>query len=340
MSLYKRKDSQKWWIKITSPNGQCIQQSTGTDEKIKARELHDKLKASLWEQERLGIKPTRSWQDAVIRWISETSDKATHKEDIAKLRWLDKYLGGLNLNEISLDVIDSIKIDKLKTAKKPTVNRYLALIRSILIKSRDVWEWLDKVPKIKLFVERADRERSLTPSQAIRLLSELPAHQRETVLFALATGLRQSNVVKLEWGKVDLERCHAWVPGVRSKNGRPIAVPLNEVAMSVLLRQKDKHPIRVFTYSGKPFANAGTRAWRKALVRAEIFDFRWHDLRHTWATWQRQAGTPTHELQRLGGWKSSVMVERYAHLAPEQLASAAGRINRMLPSYDLATLPK
>jgi integrase len=340
MSLYKRKDSPNYWIKITSPNGHCIQQSTGTPEKIRARELHDKLKASLWEQERLGIKPTRSWQDAVIRWLSETSDKATHKEDIAKLRWFDKYLGNLNLDQINLDVIDAIKASKLISAKKSTVNRYLALLRSILIRAKDEWEWIDKSPKIKMFEERADRERSLTPSEALRLLSELPAHQREPVLFALATGLRQSNVVELEWSKVDLERCHAWVPSIKSKNGQAIAVPLNSTAMSILERQKGKHPIRVFTYSGKPLANVATRAWRRALVRAEIFDFRWHDLRHTWATWQRQAGTPTHELQRLGGWKSRVMVERYAHLAPEHLASAAGRIDGMLAGYDLATKPK
>jgi site-specific recombinase XerD len=56
------------------------------------------------------------------------------------------------------------------------------------------------------------------------------------------------------------------------------------------------------------------------LKRAGIENFRWHDLRHTWASWHRQSGTPTHELQRLGGWRSSVMVERYAHLAPDHLA--------------------
>lgn len=62
-----------------------------------------------------------------------------------------------------------------------------------------------------------------------------------------------------------------------------------------------KHQIRVFTYRGEPIAAANTRAWKKALIRAGIDNFRWHDLRHTWATWHRQAGTPTHELQRLGG---------------------------------------
>jgi len=76
------------------------------------------------------------------------------------------------------------------------------------------------------------------------------------------------------------------------------------------------------------------------LKRAGIEDSRWHDLRHTWASWHRQAGTPTHELQRSGGWLSSVMVERYAHLAPDYLTHAAGRIDPLLGGYDSATLQK
>lgn len=338
MSLYKRKDSTLWWIKITSANGRCLQHSTGTCDKVKAQEYHDKLKASLWDQERLGIKPARTWREAVLRWIGETSEKTTHKEDLAKLRWLDAHLGRLGLDEINRDVIDVIRLAKLKEASRATTNRYLALLRAILIKSRDEWEWLEKVPKVRLFKETADRERSLTPEQAQELLRELPPHQREFVMFALATGLRQSNVLKLEWSKVDIERRHAWVSAANSKNRKPIAVPLNEMAMAVLLRQKGKHSTRVFTYAGKPIANANTRAWRRALVRAGITNFRWHDLRHTWATWQRQAGTPTYELQKLGGWKSATMVERYAHLAPDNLFLAAGRIDNLLPGYDLATV--
>ena len=58
----------------------------------------------------------------------------------------------------------------------------------------------------------------------------------------------------------------------------------------------------------------------------------------TWATWQRQAGTSTHELQRLGGWKTAAMVERCAHVAPENLAHAASRLDSVCNSYDLATL--
>jgi len=325
MSLYQRKDSSAWWVKITI-GGKTVQRSTGTEDKIAAQELHDKLKAQLWEQERLGIKPSHSWQQAVVKWLVETSDKATHHEDKSKLVWLDSFLGHLMLEEINLEVIDQIRTAKLNEASKATVNRYLALIRSILIRARDEWEWIQKAPKIRLFKEANDRERSLTIDESKALLAELPQHQRDTVTFALATGLRQSNVVKIEWSNINLELRHAWVKATHSKNGKSIAVPLNEIALEVLRRQIGKHPTRVFIYRGKPFKAANTKAWKQALERAGIEDFKWHDLRHTWATWQRQSGTPTHELQRLGGWKTAAMVERYAHLAPDHLANAASRI--------------
>ncbi len=336
MSLYKRKDSSYWWLKV-SIGGRTIQRSTGTEDQTKAQEYHDTLKAQLWQQERLGVKPNRSWREAVVRWLTETSDKATHKEDIRKLAWMDQYLGKLALNDINQDVIDQIRCVKLNEVSKATTNRYLALIRSILIRSRDEWEWIDKVPKIRLFKESNSRERSLTFDQVKALMLELPAHQRETVMFALATGLRQRNVLELEWSQVNLELRHAWIHAAQSKNRRSIAVPLNDTAINVLQRQLGKHETRVFTYAGKPLKAANTKAWGNALKRAGITDFRWHDLRHTWATWQRQAGTPTHELQRLGGWRTGAMVERYAHLAPESLAIAAQRLDGVFDGYDLAT---
>jgi Phage integrase family len=120
------------------------------------------------------------------------------------------------------------------------------------------------------------------------------------VLFALATSLRQANVLHLQWSHANLAARHPWVDAVQSKNRRPIAVPLNTTAQEVLRRQIGKHPDRVFTYAGKPLDRANTHAWQKAPRRAGIANFRWHDLRHTWVTWHRQAGTPTHELQRLG----------------------------------------
>lgn len=330
MSLFKRKDSPYWWVKLTPRSGPRLQRSTGTADKVAAQEYHDKLKASLWEQERLGIKPSRSWREAVVRWLEETSEKATHREDKKKLVWLHAYLGDLNLDEITLDVIDRVRSARLKDVSKTTVNRYLELVRAILIRARDEWEWIERAPKVRLFKVTNNRERSLTPDEAKALLGELPEHQRELALFALATGLRQGNVLGLEWAQVNLDLRHAWVKGTESKNRRPISVPLNDTAVACIKRQVGKHPTRVFAYRGQPINWVNTKAWKAALERAGIEDFRWHDLRHTWATWQRQAGTPTHELQRLGGWRTGTMVERYAHLAPDHLSLAASRLDSVL----------
>ncbi len=87
-----------------------------------------------------------------------------------------------------------------------------------------------------------------------------------------------------------------------------------------------KHPKRVFTYYGKPVDSANTRAWRQALKDAGIEDFRWHDLRHTWASWHVQNGTRLEVLKELGGWSDIKTVLKYAHLAPEHLAQDAENI--------------
>ena len=331
MSLYRRKDSPCWWVKLPPIRGESgpLQQSTGTADRKRARQVHDRLAAARWEQDRVGVKARRSWEEAVVRWLLETKHKATHSDDKAKLRWLDSYLGRRQLDEIDRTLIDRIKFDREKLGSSPgTTNRYLALIRAILKRACDEWEWIDRVPKFKLFKEAEGRVRSLTPREFEALRRELPPHLADMAAFSVATGLRQGNVKGLEWKYVDLERRHAWIPGSKHKNGRAHAVPLNELAYAVLQKQIGKHPTWVFTFRGEPIVfQTSTRAWKEALKRAGIEDFRWHDLRHTFATWHRQAGTPTHELQKLGGWKTGSMVERYAHVAPEALQGAAARLD-------------
>lgn len=163
------------------------------------------------------------------------------------------------------------------------------------------WEWIDKVPAVELYEEPKRRVRWITPYQARTLLAELSEHQREMVLFALATGLRQDNVTGLQWHQVDLERCTVWIPACKAKGREDLYVPLNDLAIDILNRQFGKHPERVFTYKGNPIKWANTRGWRNALKRAGILDFRWHDLRHTWASWLIQNGTPLYDLQEMGG---------------------------------------
>jgi hypothetical protein len=124
MSLYKRGNF--WWVKLRH-NRNVVQKSTGTADKVAAQEYHDRLKVSLWEQERLGVKPRYSWQQAAGRWIKETSHKATHHQDVAKLKWLHVILGELMLDEITLDVIARVN-------PRPT----------------DFWHWFGQFSNVQL----------------------------------------------------------------------------------------------------------------------------------------------------------------------------------------------
>ena len=144
--------------------------------------------------------------------------------------------------------------------------------------------------------------------------------------FTLATGLRQRNVSYLRWDQVDASRRVAWIHADQSKSRKAIAVPLNRDAVAVLEKRRGEHGEYVFTYKGKPVDRTSTKAWAAAKQRAGIADFRWHDLRHTWASWHVQSGTSLQQLQELGGWSTVDMVLRYAHLGAEHLLSAAERI--------------
>ncbi|QWF71834.1 site-specific integrase [Methylomonas paludis] len=134
----------------------------------------------------------------------------------------------------------------------------------------------------------------------------------------------------LEWSQINMQNKLMWVHADESKNNKMIRVPLNEDAIAILRNQIGKHPKRVFTYKGKPIAKAGTENWRNIVRSLGIENFCWHGLRHTWASWHVQAGTPLHVLQELGGWSCYEMVLRYAHLAPEHLSADAARISGML----------
>lgn len=103
-----------------------------------------------------------------------------------------------------------------------------------------------------------------------------------------------------------------------------------------LTKQIGKDPKAVFTYKGKPVTQVNTKAWYKALDRAGIEDFRWHDLRHTWASWLTQQGVPLNVIQEMGAWESAEMVRRYAHLAPEQFAKHARVVDDLLNGTFLA----
>ena len=85
------------------------------------------------------------------------------------------------------------------------------MVRVILRRCVHQWEWLDREPRVRMLKEATRRVRFLTRDDALRLLSELPSHMSEMMVFSLATGLRKANVTGLQWTQVDLVRRLAWI---------------------------------------------------------------------------------------------------------------------------------
>lgn len=324
--IYQRPNSRFWWIDTVLPDGQRVRGSTKTEDRQQAEAYVAKLRHEAFQVAMFGAKARRSWQEAVVRYL-EVKANLRSIEDVRRIcRMLHPYLGALMLDEITGDVIWSITQGELKKGNKPaTVNRYLATVRSLLRMARDEWQWLTTFPKVRLLSGEVERDRWLTRQEADKLIAVCPPHLAALVQFALATGCRAREITGLEWERVDLARQTAWLN--QTKNGTPRGVPLNRDALTVLEAQRGKHPRYCFTFRGEPIRwQLSNSAWLTALGAAGIKDFRFHDLRHTWASWHRQAGTSCDELKDLGGWKSRQMVDRYAKYATEHLAAAAARI--------------
>ena len=238
----------------------CIRdRTTGTANKALAQEFHDRIKVELWRIDKLGAKPQRSWNDAVVRWLKENRHKATADEDVSKLRWLDQYLRDKDLSAIDRNVIDHVTKEKLAGGwTNATVNRTLELIRAMLRKCVNEWEWLDRAPYVRMLKEPTRRIRFLTQEEARSLLAELPAHLADMATFSLATGLRAANVTGLEWSQVDEERKLCWVHPDQAKARRAIAVPLNGEALAIVQKQKGIHATHVFSFRGKPIVQVST----------------------------------------------------------------------------------
>lgn len=329
MSVVKHPKSPNWYVRFTAPDGRRIFQSAGTRSKRDAEEYETSLKSRLWRQHRLG-ESQATWRDAVVSWLASTTHRDREGVE-AKLRWLDPHLGHLSLREITAETLHKARDAKLSDGAAPsTVNRYLAVVSAVLRHSHKRG-WLASVPPIPRMKEPPGRLRFLTQQEARKLIDHLRSRPRcqhiaDMAEFTLATGLREANVTGLEWGRVDIDRRMAWIPAEHSKSGKPIKVPLNDLAVEVLKRRQGVHDLWVFTYRGKKLRKAGHDGFRQSVAACGLEGISWHTLRHTWASWHAMAGTPLQVLMELGGWSTMSMVLRYAHLAPDHLAEFAGRV--------------
>jgi integrase len=200
---------------------------------------------------------------------------------------------------------------------------------SAVLRACVAWRVLDTAPAVPMYRPRSEEPRALTPTEFERLCEHLPMHLVLAARLAVNTLLRMRAMLKLEWNRIDMEKRRAWVPGAHQKAARTFGLPLSGESVRVLraLRMlSGPKAVHVFTWNGERIDDCNTASFQKAVAKAGLSPLRWHDLRHTGASWAVQNGVALPELMLLGDWKDYRSVLRYAHLAPSQAADAAERV--------------
>lgn len=326
MPLYRRSGSPFWWVRI----GRKTRRSTGTADRGKAEEFENVLTERLWRIHKLGDRGAVSWSEASKRWLNDS--RKARKRDREFLDWLAPDIGEHPVSAIAdPDVIEELRKDGLAEGwAHSTVDRMMRTVRAVL-KKCIAWRYIESVPPIPMYGEAENEPRFLTPAQFAKLCAELPPHLERAARFAVFTLLRMRAQSRLTWDRIDMQQARAWIPRSQMKGGKTFGLPLSDDAIAVLkeCRKADPKGLAVFQYEGKAVDSFHTQAFTKAATRAGVMPLRWHDLRHTGASWAVQSGVTLQELMALGDWKSYRSVLIYAHLAPSNAASAAQKVAQM-----------
>lgn len=317
MSLYR---VGRIWYADIEIDGRRFRRSTRTADRKAAQEWHDRKRAELWREGKLGDPVPRRFREAMTSWLAE---KPRDASDRYRLRALPAWLRETRLADLTTERMDSA----IEHMAPSSYNRTANLLRAILHHAQGRG-WIAQVPALPRKKVDDKRLRWLSAEEWERLRAALPQPWERIARFAVFTGLRENNVLDLQWSQIDMARRVAWIHADEAKTRDAIGIPLNADAMAVLGEIDPQASPWVFPNptTGKPYYKASGRTWYRALEETGLRDVTFHSLRHTWASWHVMRGTRLEELQRLGGWKTLAMVTRYAHLSPEHLAGVAGNV--------------
>jgi integrase len=335
--IYKR--GRVWWIRIKR-DGREFRATTGTSSKTiaKDREAELRRKLSRGEYDKEQAERTITFREVWERYMAEdASYKApgtySRAEQCAK-NFLP-MIGDLTLAEVKPAVLSSYKAARLKKGKSmATVGKELQFIRRVFSLCKRDWQLIRQSPFEFFRIPAANnqRVRYLEEAEFEKLCSKCSPWLRQIVLLARHTGIRRGNILGLTWSQVDLDR--RVINLDRTKNGQRLTVPLGSVAFEVLDEIRKGKVVYmqcpyVFHQGGKPYSPWRlSMAFKRACKRAGITNFRFHDLRHDFASNLVQKGNDVYVVQQLLGHKDGRMTQRYAHLRLENLRRAVETLER------------
>jgi integrase len=292
------------------------------------------------------------------KWLTANKPKSA----AATLQRLETHFGAWYsrpLTDISVDLIETWRTKRLSAGRSPhTVLRDVMTLSGVLtraVKAKKLNEnpiravekpKIDRKPKVR-FLDKAEEKRlrdalaerdaemraareSANEWRRARKEEPLPTlphygdHLTPAVILSMNTGLRNGELVALRWLNIDFKSKQLTIEGGTAKSEQTRYQPLNSEALEALKRwqKQSTDSERVF-----PIARFKT-AWNALLERAHITKFRWHDLRHHFASRLVQEGVPLNTVRELLGHGSLAMTLRYAHLAPDQKIDAVAKLVR------------
>lgn len=330
MSVYKR--GQNWYIDFTF-KGQRVRESIGPSRKDAAKVMA-KRKTEIVENKYLDIRkdpePVKfyDFSKEFLDWVKTNKKHSSYDRELSMMRQLNKEFETKSIQEINTWQIEKWKTKKKEEVKPATVNRELALLKHMFTKAIE-WGVVKENPakKVKLFKGEVKRVRYLMADEIQRLLSNCSDYLKPIVTVAVHTGMRKGELLDLQWDWVNLEQ--GIITLIDTKNGERKDIPMNGTVKALLSEMERTGP---FVFGGlKKRDNLHVyRSFREAVKKSGIEDFRYHDLRHCFASHLVMEGVDLNTVRELMGHKGLAMTLRYSHLAPGYKSKAVNVLDRVM----------
>jgi integrase len=335
--VYKR--GNVWWLVFVDAAGRIIRETTGTSDYKAALNKLAERRDKVAKGKEVSKPKVRNvlFADAVEEYLKWAKPQRAYKNKEYMSRDLEARFGNIPLRRFNVSMLEAFQQELVAQGKGPgTVNRKMAMLKHLFHKCSD-WGWVDDdalrtVRKVKMLKEPAGRLRYLAPEEVQRLLKECTNPLlRAIVTVAVNSGMRRGEILNLTWDNVDLRNGYLLV--TQSKNGDRREVPINAAVREVLegiVRRLDS--AYVFCDKKGRMYKGGRNAFERACKRAGIYNFHFHDLRHTAASFMAMAGVDLMSIKQILGHKTIQMTLRYSHLSPGHLRNAVAAIDRALTS--------
>lgn len=331
--LYERNGT--YYIAYKRPDGRLVRESAQTDKKTLAKALLGKREHEMLEAKVVGL-PVQAditleeFEKEYLEHAEAQKKPSSVRADQVALQHLLPVFGKMKLREITPGAVQRY-IDR----RRLVVNRYGRRMRASTIRNEIFTlsaifreairrELVQNNPVSRVRKPKEDNTivRYLTPEEDERLWPALSDHLKPIVKVALHTGMRKGELLNLAWADVDYDQRLITVRNTKSNRKRYI--PMNDVLVATLKAlPRDADDIHVFVnkHTGDVYGDIKT-SWKRTMRKAKIENFRFHDLRHTFASRLAQAGIPLIVIKELLGHKDITTTMRYAHLAPTDMYKA------------------